>query len=482
VKKIIKDDDFIFNQSEDNKTNGVETLLGDPKKAILKLSLPMIVAMTVTTIYNLVDAIWVSGLGPDSLAAVGFVYPFFYMALAIASGLGIGAGAAISRRIGAKDKNGADSVAVHSIIIMLLISFLFTFILFVFANEIFIAAGAGGSLDLAVIYARIMSLGAPIIFFTFIASALLRAEGDAKRAMYAMGLGAILNIILDPIFIYTLQLGVAGAAWATIVSMSISSLILFYWLFSKKDTYLSIRFQKFRFNKTIIKDILSVGLPASVMQISMAINMVIINMIIIHIGIINSFENPQEGVAIFTAGWRVGMLATMPLVGISTAVVSVTGAFRGAYDYVKLKTAFIYSIKIGFIIQAAIALFVFIFAPQITLLFTLSEVSAHLAPGIIEFLRIMCIFFPVIAFGMLSASMFQGVGKGSYALLVTIFRTLILSIPIIWLFSITLNLQLSGVWWGVVVANIIGSSISYIWAKQYLTKIQKKTAPPSQKA
>jgi putative MATE family efflux protein len=475
VKKIIKNNASSFEQSKNNKTNGVKVLLGDPKKAVLKLSIPMVIAMTVSTIYNLVDAVWVSGLGSNALAAVGFVYPFFYMALAIASGLGIGAGAAISRRIGAKDKNGADSVAAHSIIIMLLISFLFTFILFVFANEIFTAAGAGDALDLAVIYARIMSLGASIIFFTFIASALLRAEGDAKRAMYAMGLGAILNIILDPIFIYTIQLGVAGAAWATIVSMSISSSILFYWLFSKKDTYLSIRFQKFRFNKTIIKDILSVGLPASVMQISMAVNMVIINVIIIHIGIINSFENPQQGVAIFTAGWRVGMLATMPLVGIATAVVSVIGSFRGSYDFVKLKIAFTYAIKIGFIIEAVIALFVFIFAPQITLLFTLSESSAHLAPGIIEFLRIMCIFFPVIAFGMLSASMFQGVGKGSNALIVTIFRTLILSIPMIWLFSITLNMQLSGVWWGVVVANIIGSFISFIWARQYIVKMQKKS-------
>ncbi|MFO7677853.1 MAG: MATE family efflux transporter [Thermoplasmatota archaeon] len=480
MKNTRKTDVSHLEQPENNKTNGVETLLGDPKKAILKLSIPMVIAMTVSTIYNLVDAAWVSGLGSDALAAVGFVYPFFYMAIAIANGLGIGAGSAISRRIGADDKDGADSVAAHSVIIMIIISFLFTLILFVFAREIFTAIGAGDTIDLAVIYARIMSIGAVIIFFSFIANAILRAEGDAKRAMYSLGIGAILNMILDPIFIYTFNLGVAGAAWATLVSMSVSSLLMFYWLFSKKDTYVSIHFRKFKFNKSILKDIFSVGFPSSIMQLSMSINMLIINLIIIQIGIINAVENPQDNVAIFTAGWRVGMLATMPLVGISTAVVSVSGALYGAYDYVKLKIAFIYAIKIGFVIELAIALFVFFFAPQITLLFTLSDVSAHLAPGIIEFLRIICIFFPIIAFGMLSSSMFQGIGKGKNALIVTIFRTIILSVPIIWFLSITLNLQLSGAWWGVVIANLIGSVIAFLWAHQYITKIQKKSIPQIQ--
>lgn len=474
MKKKFKDSKSPYELSEHTKTNGVETLLGDPKKAILKLSIPMVIAMTVSTIYNLVDAIWVSGLGSNALAAVGFVYPIFYMAIAIANGLGIGAGAAISRRIGANDKKGADSVAAHSILIMLIISLLFTAILFIFAQEIFTALGAGDTIDLAVIYAKIMSLGAVIIFFSFIANAILRAEGDAKRAMYSLGIGAVLNIILDPIFIYTLNLGVAGAALATIVSMSISSLLMFYWIFTKKDTYVSIHFRNFRFNKSILKDIFSVGLPSSIMQLSMSINMVIINIIIIQIGIINALENPQDNVAIFTAGWRVGMLATMPLVGISTAVVSVSGALHGIYDYAKIKIAFFYAIKLGFLIQAGIAVFVYIFAPQITLLFTLSDVSAHLTPGIVEFLRIICIFFPIITFGMLSASMFQGVGKGTTALVVTVLRTILLSVPIIWFLSITLNLQLPGAWWGVVIANLIGSLISFFWARQYIIKMQKK--------
>ena len=107
-------------------TEGVKTLLGDPKSAITKLAWPMMIAMAAHTIYNLVDAIWVSGLGTDSIAAIGFFFPFFFIAMAISTGIGIGGGAAISRRIGAKDKDGADNVGIHTIILMVIISVFFT--------------------------------------------------------------------------------------------------------------------------------------------------------------------------------------------------------------------------------------------------------------------------------------------------------------------------------------------------------------------
>jgi Na+-driven multidrug efflux pump len=124
------------------ETEGIKTLLGDPKKAIIKLAIPMIVAMVVQTLYNLVDAIWVSGLGADALASVGFVFPFLFMGTAIATGLGIGGGSAISRKIGAKDKKGADNVAAHTIILMFIIAIIYTIPLFVFSEGIFRAIGA----------------------------------------------------------------------------------------------------------------------------------------------------------------------------------------------------------------------------------------------------------------------------------------------------------------------------------------------------
>ena len=319
------------------QTKGLETLLGEPKKAIIKLSIPMIIAMSANTVYNLVDALWVSGfgqdiftdkiisnVGPNALAAVGFVLPFFMTIMALSTGLGLGGGSAISRKIGAKDKNGADNVAIHSIILIGLLSIVFTIVLFFTSELMFSAIGAKDTIDLAISYGNILFAGSIFIFFSQVSFAILRAEGDANRAMYAMMFGAGLNIILDPIFIYTFEMGVTGAAYATVLSMAITSFILVYWLFLRKDTYVSFHFRDFSFKKDIIKDIFKVGLPASIQQISMSITMLII------IRIITLQGTNEIGVAAYNTGWRVVMIAILPLLGMATAVTLARGTVLGA--------------------------------------------------------------------------------------------------------------------------------------------------------
>lgn len=190
-------------------TRGVQTLLGDPKKAIVKLAVPTVAANLAHTVYNLTDAIWVSGKGPEALSAVGFFFPFHFMAMALAGGIAIGAGAAVSRQIGAQRKDGADSVSAHAIVMMLVLVIPLTVFTLALAEPILKGMGAtGDSLALSVSYARIMFSGLILIFFSSVASSILRSEGDARRPMYASLAGAILNMILDPIFIYTLDLGI----------------------------------------------------------------------------------------------------------------------------------------------------------------------------------------------------------------------------------------------------------------------------------
>jgi putative MATE family efflux protein len=206
-----------------SKTKGIETLLGDPKKAIIKLSIPMIIAMSVQTIYNLVDALWVSGLGADALAAVGLFFPFFFILIAVATGIGVGAGAALSRRIGAKDKDGSDNVAIHSLLMMMGASVVMVAVFVPLTRPMFEAMGATGDvLEMTVQYSTILFAAAPLLFFMNWATAILRGEGNVTRPMWAMTLGAIINMVLDPIFIYTLDMGVAGAAWASVVSITVS--------------------------------------------------------------------------------------------------------------------------------------------------------------------------------------------------------------------------------------------------------------------
>lgn len=450
--------------SPEIQTEGVKTLLGEPKRAIIKLALPMIVAMSVQTIYNFVDAIWVSGLGADALSAVGFFFPFFFMIMAIGRGLGLGGGSAISRRIGARDKIGADNVAVHTIVIMFLAAVFLTVPLFIFAEKIFTLLGAGRTLTMAVSYARIMFAGTLIIFFVNIANAILRSEGDARRAMFAMVLGAVINIVLDPIFIYTFGLGVAGAAWATILSFSITSLLLFNWLFLKKDSYVSFSFRKFRFNREIVRDILRVGLPASAQQLSMSFTMLMINLILVRVA-------GTDGVAVYTTGWRVATIAILPLLGIATAVVSVSAAAFGQSVFKKINIAFMHALKIGIIIEVVVGIAVFFLAPQITAVFTRAQGATRIASDLVVFLRIMCFFYPATAFGMFSSSMFQGVGKGINALIVTIIRTVLLTLLFTTLFAFILEMGLMGVWFGIVMGNTIGAVVAFLWAKSYIRSL-----------
>jgi len=464
---------------EIKETEGVKTLIGEPKKAVIKLAIPMIIAMSATTIYNLVDALWVSGfgagffsavdvveVGTGALAAVGFVLPFFMMIMAISTGLGVGGGSAISRRIGAKDKEGADNVALHTIIITMLISIVFTFVLFFFSERIFFSIGTTESAGMAVSYGKVIFAGSFVMFFTNVAYAILRSEGDAKRAMYAMMFGAGLNIVLDPIFIYILKMGVTGAAYATVLSMIITSAILVYWLFFRKDTYVSFNFRDFNFKKDIIKDIFGVGLPASVQQLSMAITMLFIVFFVIPI-----VGNSDNGVAIYNTGWRMVMIAVLPLLGIATAVISVGGAAFGAKSYDKLNTVFMYSIKIGFIAEIIIASATFILAPLITAAFTTTD--PFMVEGLLQFLRITCLFYPVAALGIISSSIFQGIGKGTYALIATLLRTVILTPIFALLFAVTFNMGFVGIWYALVVANIIGSIISFLWARHHIIKLKK---------
>jgi putative MATE family efflux protein len=448
-----------------HQTKGVETLLGDPKKAIIKLSIPMIAAVLSHTIYNLTDAIWVSGKGPASLSAVGFTFPFLFMAMSIANGIGIGSGAAISRRIGAGDKSSADSVASHAIVIMLIIVFLFTAAMIYSARPLMHLMGAGEALDLAVTYARIMFLGLVLIFFMQTASAILRSEGDAKRAMYVMLAGSLINIILDPIFIYTLGLGVAGAAWATLLSMSIVSLIAFYWLFIEKKTFVSFKFRGFRFDKKILVDIGKVGVPASVSQMSMALMAFSITKIVALIG-------GPDGVAVYTTGWRVSTLATLPMLGVASAVTSVAAAAFGARDYKKMEISFLFALKMGVLVESALAVLTFLFASQITWVFTWSEETARIIGDLTQLLRVVWIFFPTVAVGMLSTAMFQGAGKGLTALIMTILRTLVFTVPCVWFFGIVLEGGLLGVWNGLVVSGLIYVPIAFGWSTSYLRKLK----------
>jgi putative MATE family efflux protein len=459
------------------KTEGVKILLGDPKKAIIKFSIPMIIGAFIQTVYNLIDAVWVAGKGANALSAIGFFFPILMFILAIANGVGVGTASAISQRIGAKDDETANLIAEHSIIIALTIAVIMTIFSLVFIKPIFILLGAGDSLTESIRYGRVMFLSIVFIMFSTATNYILRGEGEAKRVMNIMVLGPIVNIIIAPVFIYRMSvfnitlgmdLGVEGAGIATLISIFINCCLLFYWLFIKKDTYIRINLKKFKYNKLIIKNIFKVGLPAMLSQMSISIMLATLTLFVSKIG-------GDHSVATFTSTWRIAFVAIIPILGMSTAVVSIFGAGFGANEMDKVNTAYMYSMKIALISECVIAILIFILAPYITNIFTWSKETVNLNNQITEFLRGICLFFPAATAGYLTASLFQGTGQGFKSLIITFLRSIVFVIPLSYTFGILLNMGMNGINLGVIIGTIIASIIAFIWALRFMKKQSKVT-------
>ncbi|MCK9579960.1 MAG: MATE family efflux transporter [Methanoregula sp.] len=445
-------------------TAGIALLMGDPKKAIIKLSGPMIAAMLLMSTYNIVNAIWVAGLGSDALAAVGFVTPLFMILIGLSNGLGAGAASLISRRIGAKDKVGADNAAVHALLFVVVLSAVLTVPLMILTDPIVTLFGAGDTAGLATEYGQIIFLGMALLLFTNVAYAILRAEGDAKRAMYVMGASSILNIILDPLLIYGAGMGIAGAAWGMIVSLVMTSCILLYWFFIKKDTYVTISYKTFSWDWKTVRDILGVGLPASVEFFLMSAIAIFINGLLVATA-------GTDAVAVYTAGWRVVFFAIIPMVAISTAVISVAGAAYGARKFERIRTTHTFSITLGIAIALVVSALTYIFARQIAVIFTYSPESAHLAPEIAAFLAVMCFFYPFIPPGVMSGAVFQATGRGMASLIMTVLRNLVFIAVFAYLFGIVLGYGEHGIWWGIVAGDICGGTVAFVWARYYISRL-----------
>ncbi|WP_334100810.1 MATE family efflux transporter [Thermotoga petrophila] len=422
----------------------------------MKLSIPMMLAMLVQTIYNLADGIWVAGLGPYALAAIGLFFPIFMVIISLAAGIGVGASSVVSQKIGERDKEGADTAASVSILFSIVIGFLSIAVILPFISDILIFAGAQGeTLRLALEYSVILVYFIPLIMFNNVANGVFRGEGDAKRAMVAITIGSLLNIGLDPVFIYVFGMGVRGAAYATVVSIAVSSLLIAYWMFFKKDTYVSFRL---KWDGEILKRILKIGIPASLAQASMSVAIYVLNVFAVRAG-------GDYGVAVFTSAWRVINFGTVPLIGMAMAVTSVTGAAFGERNGEKLETAHLYAVKLGFFVGLAVMFTILIFAPYIARLFTYSQEGEKLYSDLVKALRILSLFLPGVPFGMFTSSMFQGVGQGLKSLIVTIMRTVIMQVVFSWLFVFVLRIGLVGVWWGIVLGNATSAFITFNWGR-----------------
>ena len=449
-----------------SKSKNIEMITGDPKKAIVKLALPMMLSMLLIMLYNIADSIWVAGLGPDALAAVGFITPLFMVLIGLGNGIGAGANSLIARNIGAKNHDQANNAGLHAIVLSIIVSLVFTILIEVFMVPILQFMGAGNTIQYAMDYSYIIFGFLFIFVFSGVASAIFRSEGDMRRATIAIAVTAVLNIILDPIFIYVLNFGISGAAWATVISATMSCIVMSYWIWVKKDLFLDLSPKNFKYSSHIMIDTLQVAIPSTLETIVFSALAIIINsMLVLAAG--------TTAVAVYTASMRIVQLAMIPLIGIGTAVLTVAGVAYGAHNYKNLQTAHSYSIKIGFIVSIILGALMFIFSGQIATVFSYTQASAGLASEIATAISVLSLFVLAIPHGIMSSMMFQGVGKGTYSLLITLLRSLILESVFAYLFCFIFGWGLPGIYGGVVFGCFLGGTIGYIWAKLFIRKFKE---------
>ena len=447
-----------FNSNTKSRLN---TFLSNPSKALWSLAIPIMFGMGVQTLYNLVDMIFIGRLGGEAIAGIAFNMPLFFLVLGLTMGLGTGVTASIARFIGQDNKKEADNSAEHALFMAIIISIVLCSVGLLFGEDILAFFGAKGNIKiLAWEYLHVMCIGMPFMIFSGFFRSILAGEGDMKFPMMIAGLGTVLNIILDPIFIFDLEnyggfgfgLGISGAAMATVISQIIVFIIFIYMLFVKDHSYITFKLKDFSFSTMILWDIVKVGFPASMSMVVMAFGQGVFNKILIYFS--------SDTVAAYQVAGRLDMLVFLPIFSIAASLTTLVGMFFGAKEYKVLKYIIRYGIISAFCITTILSGLVFLFADIVVGLFTddanISEIAS-------TFLKLFAFVYPLISVGITTGRVLQGLGKGLPVLVITIIRVLGVSAPLALFFIFYMNKTVEWVWYSMMISAAIAFTISIIW-------------------
>ena len=439
----------------------LKIFLANPSKALWSLAIPIMFGMGIQTLYNLVDMIFIGRLGGHAITGIAFNMPLFFLVLGLTMGLGTGVTASIARFIGQDNKKEADNSAEHAVFMAVIISFSLSSIGLMFGKTILALFGAEGEiLSLGWEYLHVMCVGMPFMIFSGFFRSILAGEGDMKFPMMVAGLGTILNIILDPIFIFELEsyggfgfgLGVAGAAMATVISQIIVFCVFVYMLFVKQHSYITFRLKYFSFSMDIIWDIVKVGLPASLSMVVMAIGQGVFNKILIHFS--------TDTVAAYQIAGRIDMLVFLPIFSVAASLTTLVGMFFGAKEYDALRFTIRYGIMSAFFITVLASIFIYFFAELAVGFFTDDKLIISIS---VTFLKLFAFVYPLISIGITTGRVLQGLGKGLPVLIITIVRVLGVSAPLAVFFIFYMDKPVEWVWYSMMVSTIVGFTIALTW-------------------
>ncbi|MCG2717521.1 MAG: MATE family efflux transporter [Nanoarchaeota archaeon] len=429
---------------------------GSILKHILALALPTMASFMLHVAFNIIDTIFVGRIGADAIAAVSIVFPVIILMIALGSGMGVGSASLIARHLGAKNVKKANRVVEHMVLIAIVLSAVFALTGFLFAEYLFSLIGATPNvLELAMDYSRwIFGFGGFIFIFIAFGN-VLRAEGDAKSPMIYMGISVILNAILDPLLIFGIwifpQLGVEGAAIATVIGRGVGSILLISHVLSGKSI-VTVSLDKFKYSFRIIKDIFAIGVPASLSFMLMSVGMFVLTRIIANFG--------PEAIASYGIGWKVESLGFHFAMAIAIACLALVGHNFGAGNVKRARKIVWISSFLSLSISTAAGTLIFFTQKFWLKIFTSNQLVLDYTFG---YIQILAFTFGFVGLAIIIESAFQGFGKGMPKFILTIFRLGVLAIPLAIILSKVLGLV--GVWYAIAISNVLNAIVAILWFK-----------------
>ncbi len=449
------------------ETVGTKTLLGDPTIAIPAMVAPLAVAILIQNVNSMTDIMWVSWLGGNAIGGLGLAYPLYATICGFGNGLGIGVSSAIARHVGIRDREGAMRTAGQAIFLAILFAVILACIFVPLARPLMGLFGGGDAIDASLEYGMPMYSCCFFLIIGSVMSGVLRGEGAARASMIVQVAGAATNIILDPIFIYVLDMGVAGAGWATVVAGMVSMLLGLSFYVKKDMMYVRIRPKDIIPNWKYSRDILYVGLPQSSEYAVMSLINLPMNFIIVGVG-------GASAVGIYTSAWRVAYIAFVPAQAYGGAVVSVCSAEFSAKRSKMIEKAFGFAVRKSVRHSLYLAIGMIILAYPMAIVFTQADDLQYLRTEMTLLFFCLAAMLPVMSQVFVGSSFLQSIEHSGVALISSLIRNIVMVfgyLSMAWIFRCTLS-----IWVIMAVIEIFGGILMACLAWKYIKRFSAECA------
>jgi len=422
-------------------------LQGNLYKVIITLALPIMLNNFIQTLYNIIDAYYLGRLGYVEFAATSFVWPVSFLFVSIGIGISIAGISIISQYIGASAYEEANKVSSQLIAVSFVLSLVFTVLGFLLSPWIVGIMGATGDLaKYGTIFLQITFLDTPFMFFYFNFNSIMNAQGDTIKPTILSAGSAVLNVILAPIFIFVLDMGVAGAGYATLLSKAALAMIGVY-ILAKHSVVIKPDFRNFKFDKVIVRQLIKVGLPSTIGQTGSSLGFLVLNSFIISYGDVT--------MAAFGMVNRITALIMQPAMGIGAALTAIAGQNLGNGQVTRVKESFKKSFNISNWISGTGCILLLVLDKEIVNFFIRAEENAQVVSQGITYLRYIAYSMPLMGIFSIFQGIFQGSGHTKYSMAMEIGRLWFVRLPMILVFKHFSNAGETGIWFSMSFSNLI---------------------------